>query len=130
MPHRQTLAHCVLDHFAIGVILLDKGAKVLLLNGAARDIVERDDGLALDHGGSSLRVQSPAAASKLKEFIAAAAEKDNPGNSRPAAAMAIPRPSLKPPYPLYVAPLPLCTCLLYTSPSPRDRQKSRMPSSA
>ncbi|HIJ42545.1 MAG: hypothetical protein QF511_09595 [Rhodospirillales bacterium] len=109
MPHRQTLAHCVLDHFAIGVILLDKGAKVLLLNGAARDIVERDDGLALDHGGSSLRVQSPAAASKLKEFIAAAAEKDNPGNSRPAAAMAIPRPSLKPPYPLYVAPLPLCT---------------------
>ena len=25
---------------------------------------------------------------------------------------------------------PLSTCLLYTSPSPRDRQKSRMPSSA
>ena len=25
---------------------------------------------------------------------------------------------------------PYCTCLLYTSPSPRDRQKSRMPSSA
>ena len=24
----------------------------------------------------------------------------------------------------------LCICLLYTSPSPRDRQKSRMPSSA
>ena len=23
-----------------------------------------------------------------------------------------------------------CTCLLYTSPSPRDRQKARMPSSA
>ena len=26
--------------------------------------------------------------------------------------------------------LPLRDCLLYTSPSPRDRQKSRMPSSA
>ena len=26
--------------------------------------------------------------------------------------------------------LQLFTCLLYTSPSPRDRQKSRMPSSA
>ena len=25
---------------------------------------------------------------------------------------------------------PVKTCLLYTSPSPRDRQKSRMPSSA
>ena len=25
---------------------------------------------------------------------------------------------------------PLLTCLLYTSPSPRDRQRSRMPSSA
>ena len=25
---------------------------------------------------------------------------------------------------------PVYTCLLYTSPSPRDRQKSRMPSSA
>ena len=25
---------------------------------------------------------------------------------------------------------PLCTCLLYTSPSPRDRTRSRMPSSA
>ena len=28
------------------------------------------------------------------------------------------------------AKLSVCTCLLYTSPSPRDRQKSRMPSSA
>ena len=28
------------------------------------------------------------------------------------------------------APAPQATCLLYTSPSPRDRQKSRMPSSA
>ena len=27
-------------------------------------------------------------------------------------------------------PAPLAPCLLYTSPSPRDRQKSRMPSSA
>ena len=27
-------------------------------------------------------------------------------------------------------PMPYRTCLLYTSPSPRDRQKSRMPSSA
>ena len=26
--------------------------------------------------------------------------------------------------------MPPCSCLLYTSPSPRDRQKSRMPSSA
>ena len=26
--------------------------------------------------------------------------------------------------------IPLWSCLLYTSPSPRDRQKSRMPSSA
>ena len=25
---------------------------------------------------------------------------------------------------------PIYTCLLYTSPSPRDREKSRMPSSA
>ena len=30
---------------------------------------------------------------------------------------------------VYVTP-PVITCLLYTSPSPRDRQKSRMPSSA
>ena len=29
-----------------------------------------------------------------------------------------------------VADIPPKTCLLYTSPSPRDRQKSRMPSSA
>ena len=27
-------------------------------------------------------------------------------------------------------PAVFCSCLLYTSPSPRDRQKSRMPSSA
>ena len=31
---------------------------------------------------------------------------------------------------LVVRDLPSGTCLLYTSPSPRDRQKSRMPSSA
>ena len=30
----------------------------------------------------------------------------------------------------YMEPLELTPCLLYTSPSPRDRQKSRMPSSA
>ena len=29
-----------------------------------------------------------------------------------------------------VVPAGLTACLLYTSPSPRDRQKSRMPSSA
>ena len=31
---------------------------------------------------------------------------------------------------LRIIPSELCSCLLYTSPSPRDRQKSRMPSSA
>ena len=31
----------------------------------------------------------------------------------------------------YMAPMPTATtCLLYTSPSPRDRTRSRMPSSA
>ena len=34
----------------------------------------------------------------------------------------------KPGYPVQAREL--TTCLLYTSPSPRDRQKSRMPSSA
>ena len=36
------------------------------------------------------------------------------------------------PYIVQLADKPLSsyTCLLYTSPSPRDRQKSRMPSSA
>ena len=29
-----------------------------------------------------------------------------------------------------LSPILVCNCLLYTSPSPRDRQKSRMPSSA
>ena len=33
-------------------------------------------------------------------------------------------------YYIYDENLPPKTCLLYTSPSPRDRQKSRMPSSA
>ena len=32
--------------------------------------------------------------------------------------------------PAFVADMATTTCLLYTSPSPRDRQKSRMPSSA
>ena len=32
--------------------------------------------------------------------------------------------------PLVIGFLPAMDCLLYTSPSPRDRQKSRMPSSA
>eukprot|EP00828_Plagiopyla_frontata_P048347 TRINITY_DN9233_c0_g1_i2.p1 TRINITY_DN9233_c0_g1~~TRINITY_DN9233_c0_g1_i2.p1 ORF type:complete len:159 (+),score=15.62 TRINITY_DN9233_c0_g1_i2:507-983(+) len=33
-------------------------------------------------------------------------------------------------YAVILLPIVLYTCLLYTSPSPRDRQKSRMPSSA
>ena len=36
----------------------------------------------------------------------------------------------EPETPLIIHRAPLGTCLLYTSPSPRDRQKSRMPSSA
>ena len=32
--------------------------------------------------------------------------------------------------PFMLQPGEFCFCLLYTSPSPRDRQKSRMPSSA
>ena len=32
--------------------------------------------------------------------------------------------------PGYLPPVQIDDCLLYTSPSPRDRQKSRMPSSA
>ena len=48
----------------------------------------------------------------------------------------VPRPSvlslaIKEKAALYAAYMPfLKHCLLYTSPSPRDRQKSRMPSSA
>ena len=34
------------------------------------------------------------------------------------------------PEPQWELPPPNTPCLLYTSPSPRDRQKSRMPSSA
>ena len=38
---------------------------------------------------------------------------------------------LYPEKPIYDIPaLPICTCLLYTSPSPRDTARSRMPSSA
>ena len=43
------------------------------------------------------------------------------GAARPAVAMSLETSSKKPTD---------LTCLLYTSPSPRDRQKSRMPSSA
>ena len=31
---------------------------------------------------------------------------------------------------IYFADVLVCTCLLYTSPSPRDKRQSRMPSSA
>ena len=34
------------------------------------------------------------------------------------------------PYDMEQKPVTATSCLLYTSPSPRDRQKSRMPSSA
>ena len=37
---------------------------------------------------------------------------------------------IEPHWTTYRAPCDPYTCLLYTSPSPRDRQKSRMPSSA
>ena len=46
---------------------------------------------------------------------------------RPSAARRLPRPSLPSAPPLLP---PSTTCLLYTSPSPRDKRQSRMPSSA
>ena len=50
---------------------------------------------------------------------------------RPLLAQAVERlDGLVPPERILILTGPFLVCLLYTSPSPRDRQKSRMPSSA
>ena len=61
--------------------------------------------------GAEPQAQSPVAQSGTR-----------PAESRPAAGQADAEPAARRRFPW--------NCLLYTSPSPRDRQKSRMPSSA
>ena len=74
--------------------------------------------------GKSTTLQAPTATELVADGVVAADGK----STTPQAPTATP---LEQPPSFVRSPLPfLETCLLYTSPSPRDRQKSRMPSSA
>ena len=104
-----------------GMIMILGGVFVLLVGGAGAFYFLRKSGDAedtLDSFGGGVPPapeQPPAMAPPVPEQPPAAAPPAPPVPEQP--------PAAAPPAP----PVP---CLLYTTPSPRDRQKSRMPSSA
>ena len=71
-------------------------------------------------GGHNIEIVTPHKSTEIKEFEGIKAHCIETGGPPGMVALKMIRKALKTD----------CDCLLYTSPSPRDRQKSRMPSSA
>lgn len=89
----------ILDIFAIGIVILDKGGEIGVINLYAAELLEEKDGLFLDHRG--LKATSTQATKKLKLAIEVA---DNRvGGTR--SALSIPRPSGFRPLSLLVSPI-------------------------
>ena len=98
-----------IDEGIVGKILIAEGSENVKVGTVILQLLE--DGETAADLGAPAASPAPAAPEPKTTTVAAAAP-------APAAKAAMPDPAIP------------TNCLLYTSPSPRDRQKSRMPSSA
>ena len=107
----------ILDHFPDPTILLDGRRAVLYANGAARELLDitgvgQDLAMSLRHPRVLDAVDQTIGRNETRTV-----DVTLPGNTTRN-------------FEMHVAGVPKDACLLYTSPSPRDRTRSRMPSSA
>jgi DNA-binding CsgD family transcriptional regulator len=92
-----------LDKWALGVILLDEQARILLMNRAAEQIVGEKDGLVVNTCG--LSAASAADASELRRLVRDAIATRLGRGGQSGGAMTLARPSLKRSLDVLVAPL-------------------------
>jgi FixJ family two-component response regulator len=101
---QQTLFARVLDHFPMGVVLIDDAGKVLLENQHALAIFAQGDGLSKNSSGRLLGARSDITAN-LRALIKDAVEGLQGQGIRQGGAMLLPRPSGRPSYSALVMPL-------------------------
>ena len=112
---------------ALAVLMGVFGLIFAWLAGWFGDIIFPDEDVPTQDDFKEALRQNPAAIREaLRQVAAANGTTPGGGGAAAAAAAAARRVPQRP----SDAELGLCGCLLYTSPSPRDRQKARMPSSA
>ena len=99
---------CFFQHLGLAAMMIDLGQEP--------EIVPLLPGVPLDAHEVSADESAVIAAALRHALIGTVALKDMPGQALAVVTVA--------------EPTGVAICLLYTSPSPRDRQKSRMPSSA
>ncbi len=92
-----------LDRLPMGVILVDRGGRVVAINRAAQAIVARNDGLASVDRGLVAATQAETAA--LRRLIAQATQTSQGRGLHPGGALALSRPSMLRPLSVLVAPL-------------------------
>jgi DNA-binding CsgD family transcriptional regulator len=92
----------ILDRLPQGVLLLSRRGTVRSTNRAANEILRARDGLLLDRG--ELRGATPTATNQLRDAVSAAITR-NPAR-RDNVVLSLPRPSLRRPYSITIAPLP------------------------
>lgn len=104
LEHRKATNAEILEHVAVGVILLDEAIRVTYMNPTARRIVSRNDGLALDH--RELTAHLGAEAVELSRLLGQAARATMRLEALSSGEMSITRTNGKPPYRLIAVPVP------------------------
>lgn len=100
---QQAATRHVLDHFPVGVILVDAQGRVLTMNSSAAAIIELEDGIAVDRLG--VHANSSQETATLRGLIATAARAGNGRDIERGGAMMIERPSALRSLWVLVAPL-------------------------
>jgi DNA-binding CsgD family transcriptional regulator len=116
LEERLSASANALDCFPWAVVLIDAGRKPILLNRAARTIVERADGLTLTSEGFSASL--PSVTEALRNILESAiCWRSRPSPSANGGAgggtLAVARPSGARPYEILVVPLPAATPLAH-----------------
>jgi len=94
-----------LNRLPMGVVIVDKGAKILFMNNSARDIFALNDGVDVD-GASIFRTSKVSETKNLHAMIKDASEDQDGDENREGGAISISRPSYRRAFSLLVVPLP------------------------
>jgi len=103
LEKQKIAATDALDHWSLGVILLDSRGRVLLMNSRAEEIVRQKDGLTMAADG--LHAALPGETSALRRLIHDAIATHDGKGGESGGALALPRPSLKRSLNVLVTPL-------------------------
>jgi DNA-binding CsgD family transcriptional regulator len=99
---REAIAE-TLDRVPVGIVLLDRSGKTLLVNRAASEIFASKDGLTLKSEGLAAATNAETVA--LRRLISGAAATANRAGTESGGVMVVSRPSMRRPFSVFVTPL-------------------------